>query len=57
MDVARLVMKDMPPPAIALALRADARTARGDKEGARRALEEATTLAPTAAGEHNCSSP
>ena len=46
MDVARSIMKDAPPAAVALILRAEVRAARGDKDGARRALEEVTSLAP-----------
>jgi Flp pilus assembly protein TadD len=45
-DVARVVMKDAPPKAVALFLRAEAQAGRGDKDGARRSLEEATEIAP-----------
>ena len=46
LDAARLTMKGAPAAAVALSVRADVRAARGDKDGSRRALEEAATLAP-----------
>ena len=48
MDVARLLMKDVPPEALALTVRAEARMARGDRKAAREPLEEATKIAPAA---------
>lgn len=48
--VASAGLKDVPPEAVALLLRADARLARGDGDGAREALEAATKRAPQAAG-------
>ena len=50
LEVARAAWKDAPSTAVALAVRAETRFSRGDKEGAVKALEEATALAPGAAG-------
>jgi uncharacterized protein (TIGR03790 family) len=49
LEVARVVMKDTPPKAISLFLRAEVQVRRGDNEGARRSLEEATQIAPNSA--------
>ncbi len=52
LDAARLTMKGAPAAAVALSVQADVRAARGDKEGARRALEEAATLTPDSVATH-----
>jgi len=48
----RLLTQGTPPEAAKALLRSEARTARGDKTGAQRALEEATTLDPKLVAAH-----
>ena len=52
MEVATAITKELPARAVALILKADARRNRGDKDGARRAFEEATEVTPRAAVAH-----
>jgi tetratricopeptide (TPR) repeat protein len=46
LETVRLTLKGAPGMVVALSVRAETRAARGDKEGARRALEEAAAAAP-----------
>lgn len=48
-DTVRLSMKGISPQAVALIVRAESRMQRGDKAGARKALEQATEVSPGAA--------
>jgi uncharacterized protein (TIGR03790 family) len=52
LDVARAATKDVPAPAIALAVAAETRQDRGDDRGAAQAFEEAATLAPSFTAAH-----